>query len=166
MSGVETTRRHSHAGQDFDEFYLSVYPRALAVARRIVGSALAEDVAIEAAARAFACWKAVAKMEHPEAWVMRVVTNLGLDEVRRKKAYLAEIAVRDASNDFVIRAGVVEALRSLTKRQQEVVVLRYIVDLPEREVAQILGLTTGTVGTHLHRALSQLRTYLTKEGSP
>ena len=153
-------------GLEFDEFYRSAYPRALAVARRIVGTSLAEDVAIEGVARAYAQWKTVAKMEHPQAWVVRVVTNLALDEVRRKRAYLSEISVRDTSSDFVIRDRVVEALRSLTKRQQEVVVLRYIVDLPESDVARILDMTTGTVGTHLHRAFSHLRTYLTDEESP
>jgi RNA polymerase sigma-70 factor (ECF subfamily) len=131
-----------------------------------VGSSLAEDVAIEGLARAYAQWKSVAKMEYPEAWVVRVVTNYALDEVGRKKAYLSEIAVRDTSSDFVIRDSVVEALRSLTRRQQEVVVLRYIVDLPEGDVARILGMSTGTVGTHLHRALSHLRTYMIKGESP
>jgi RNA polymerase sigma factor (sigma-70 family) len=60
---------------------------------------------------------------------------------------------------------VVEALRILSKRQQEVVVLRYIVDLPEGDVARILGMSTGTVGTHLHRALAHLRTFLTEQES-
>jgi RNA polymerase sigma factor (sigma-70 family) len=164
MTGV-AKRPRAGLGLDFDEFFASVYPRARAVARRIVGTSLAEDVAVEGLARAFAQWKTVAKMEHPEAWVMRVVTNLALDEVRRKRAYLTEIRVRDVASDFVIRDRVVEALRSLSKRQQEVVVLRYIVDLPESDVARILGMTTGTVGTHLHRALSHLRTYLTDEES-
>jgi RNA polymerase sigma factor (sigma-70 family) len=166
MTEMATQRRQSDAERDFDGFYLSVYPRALAVARRIVGSSLAEDVAIEGMARAFARWRSVAKMEQPEAWVVRVVTNIAIDEVRRKKAYLGEISVHDASNDFVIRDSVVEALRILSKRQQEVVVLRYIVDLPEADVARILGMSTGTVGTHLHRALAHLRSFLTEQESP
>jgi RNA polymerase sigma factor (sigma-70 family) len=151
--------------QSFEDFFVSVFPRARAVARRIVGSSLAEDVAIEGLARAFARWKAVSGMDRPEAWVMRVVTNAALDEVRRKKAIPDDITVRDASADFVVHDGIVEALRTLTRRQQEVVVLRYIVDLPEEEVAHILGVSTGTVKTHLHRAIPHLRDYLSKEDS-
>jgi DNA-directed RNA polymerase specialized sigma24 family protein len=36
-------------------------------------------------------------------------------------------------------------------------VLRYIGDLPESQIATLLGMTTGTVKTHIHRALRTLR---------
>jgi RNA polymerase sigma factor (sigma-70 family) len=166
MIEMEAKVRQPKAEQSFDEFFASVFPRAQAVARRIVGPSLAEDMAIEGVARAYARWNTLTKMEYPEAWVLRVVTNLALDEVRRKRVPLSEITVRDASSDFVIHDSVVKAIRSLTKRQQEVVVLRYIADLPEVEVARILGMSTGTVGTHLHRAIARLRTYMTEEESP
>jgi RNA polymerase sigma-70 factor, ECF subfamily len=166
MIEVEARSRRPSAERSFDDFFASVFPRALAVARRIVGSALAEDLAIEGMARAYARWKTVAKMEYPAAWVLRVVTNLALDEVRRKRVVLSELVVRDTTSEFVIHESVVEALRSLTQRQQEVVVLRYIVDLPQDEVARILGLSSGTVGSHLHRAIRHLRTYLSEEDSP
>jgi RNA polymerase sigma factor (sigma-70 family) len=51
----------------------------------------------------------------------------------------------------------VRAARGLPRRQRQVVVLRYLADLSEREVAQLLGLSTGTVKTHLHRAAVTLR---------
>jgi RNA polymerase sigma factor (sigma-70 family) len=166
MTEMAIQRRQPEVERSFDDFYLSLYPRALAVARRIVGPSLAEDVAIEGVARTFARWKTVSKMEYPEAWALRVVTNVAIDEVRRKKVYLTELCVHDATKDFVIRDTVLEALRTLSKRQQEVVVLRYIVDLPERDVARILAMSTGTVGTHLHRALAHLRKFLAEEESP
>jgi RNA polymerase sigma factor (sigma-70 family) len=57
-------------------------------------------------------------------------------------------------------------MRSLSRRQQEVVVLRYIVDLSEAEVAHVLHMSTGSVKTHLHRAILRLRDQLSKEDSP
>ena len=46
---------------------------------------------------------------------------------------------------------------ALSPKQREVVVLRYLVDLPEAEVAQTLGCSVGTVKTHASRGLAALR---------
>ena len=94
-----------------------------------------------------------------------MATNAALDEVRRKKRFLPAIVARDAPEDIVERDDVVSAMRSLTRRQQEVVVLRYIVDLPEAEVALVLGMSAGSVKTHLHRAILRLRDQMSKEES-
>ena len=57
--------------------------------------------------------------------------------------FLPAIVGRDPPADIVERDDVVSAMRSLTRRQQEVVVLRYIVDMPEPEVARVLGISQG-----------------------
>lgn len=53
-------------------------------------------------------------------------------------------------------AAVLEALRALPHRQQEVLVLRYWMDLPESEIAATLGIGAGTVKTHAARGLAAL----------
>ena len=50
------------------------------------------------------------------------------------------------------------ALSTLTHRQRAVLVLRYLEDMSERDVAEALGGTVGTVRSTAHRALAQLRT--------
>jgi RNA polymerase sigma-70 factor (ECF subfamily) len=163
MTEVET-RRYQRAGTDaFEVFFTATFPRARALGTRLVGSAFGEDLAIDALARAYARWKAVSRMEFPEAWVMRVVTNSAIDEIRRKKAYLPAVNPPDQLANLALRDNLVEALRSLTRRQQEVVVLRYIVDLSEADVGHILGMSTGSVKTHLHRAVPRLRNFLSNE---
>jgi RNA polymerase sigma-70 factor (ECF subfamily) len=144
----------------FDAFFSATFPRARATATRLARSALAEDLAIDALAKAYARWHAVRAMDHPEAWVMRVVTNAALDEIRRKKAMLPSFEIPDETTTLELREDVLGALRTLTRRQQEVVVLRYIVDLPKAEVARILGISPGSVKTHVHRALPRLREHL------
>ena len=52
------------------------------------------------------------------------------------------------------RAAVVAAVRHLPRRQQEVVVLRYWLDLSEAEIASTLGISAGSVKTHASRALA------------
>ena len=52
--------------------------------------------------------------------------------------------------------AVLAALRALPHRQQEVLVLRYWLDLPESEIAATLGIAGGTVKTHAARGLAAL----------
>lgn len=54
-------------------------------------------------------------------------------------------------------ARVLAALRTLSRRQQEVLVLRYYADLSEQDIAQTLGLSKGAVKSHAHRGLAALR---------
>ena len=160
MGAVEEQRSAEAELSSFEDFFTRVFPRASRVAARIAGSSMAEDMALEALARAYARWKAVSRMAYPQAWVMRVVTNAALDEVRRKRALAPMKQMRDAPDDWAQREDLIRALRRLTRRQQEVVVLRYIADMSEGDVARTLGIDAGTVKTHLHRAMPHLREHL------
>lgn len=55
------------------------------------------------------------------------------------------------------RAAIVAALAALPRRQREVVVLRFWLDLTEVQVAAILGCSVGTVKSQASRALAKLR---------
>ena len=55
------------------------------------------------------------------------------------------------------RMELVAHLARLPRRQREVVVLRYLADLPEATVAAALGCSTGTVKQHASRGLCALR---------
>jgi RNA polymerase sigma-70 factor (sigma-E family) len=57
-------------------------------------------------------------------------------------------------------ARVLSALRTLSRRQQEVLVLRYYADLSEQDIAHTLGLTNGAVKSHAHRGLAALKAAL------
>jgi len=58
------------------------------------------------------------------------------------------------------RVDLNRALATLPRRQREVVLLRYVVDLPENEVARQLSCSPGTVKTHASRGLAALRAAL------
>jgi RNA polymerase sigma-70 factor (sigma-E family) len=54
------------------------------------------------------------------------------------------------------REEVMRAVRRLPERQREALVLRFYLDLPEREIARIMGLRPGSVRSATHRALRAL----------
>jgi RNA polymerase sigma-70 factor (sigma-E family) len=60
-------------------------------------------------------------------------------------------------------ARVMAALRGLSRRQQEVLVLRYYADLSEQDIAETLGMTRGAVKSHAHRGLAALRGALERQ---
>ena len=53
-----------------------------------------------------------------------------------------------------------DAVRSLPARQREAIVLRYVVDLEQHEIADAMGVTAGTVASTLHAARARLHTAL------
>ncbi len=55
------------------------------------------------------------------------------------------------------RRSVIDALARLPRRQREVLVLRYYLDLSEREIAETLGISAGAVKSHASRGAAALR---------
>ena len=143
---------------DFEEAFDSLFPRAFHLARRIVGDdAAAEDVAAEALARAYARWSHVAALPYRDAWVLRVAANLAIDETRRRRPVRAPAPAADPDDVVTLRVALRAALRSLPRRQRQAVALRYLGGLSDTEVAGALGISTGSVKTHLHRGRAALR---------
>jgi len=154
--------RRPRGDHGFREFYERLQPRAIGVARRMVGSpVVAEDLAAEAFARAYSRWPTVQRHPNPDAWLLRVVGNLAIDHVRResRRPEVRGDAGRSdpSADDAAFRIDLTDALSRLSGRQQEVAVMRYVVDLTEEDVAVTLGMSTGSVKTHLHRANAKLR---------
>lgn len=145
--------RHDFEGE-FDE----LFDRSRRLASRMLGDCTrGEDIAAEALARAWLHWGKVRGLDHRLAWVLRVTTNLCLDQLRRRRPVVMAAASSDPTDAVALRLALAAALHSLPRRQREVVVLRHLADLPEIEVARALGITPGTVGAHLHRGLASLR---------
>ncbi len=94
-------------------------------------------------------------------------------EVRRSRARAGRIAndlceVADLSTPPVDPrlTDLTRALRVLSERQREVVVLRFFEGLNTRETARVMGCREGSVKSHLHRALGALRLAMTTEETP
>ena len=66
-------------------------------------------------------------------------------------------AVEDPAGETALKLALSQVLGELTRKQRAVVVLRYYEDLPEAEVAELMGTSIGTVRSQVHRTLARLR---------
>jgi len=143
--------------RSFELAFADLYRLAYRVAFRILGDRSdAEDVAQEALARAALRWSRL--HERPEGWVCRVASNQAIDRYRRRlrqpQIPLGPVAIDERLGE---RGDLVAALRKLPRRQREVVVLRYLADFSEADVAVALGCSVGTEKSQASRGLSALR---------
>ena len=149
----------------FDSLFRTLFVPAYQLAFRLLGNRHdAQDAASEALARALSDWRRVSELPNLRAWVLRVTGNVAIDMLRRRRAIPDTEAVAEALSGVLAgvedpdaRMALGAALAALPRRQLEVVVLRYLVDLPEEEVAASLGIAPGTVKRHAARGLDRLR---------
>ena len=146
---------------EFEQAFDRLFGLAYRHARRLVGDpGLGEDLAAEALARAFVHWPKIRSYEFLDAWVLRVVTNLAISAFASRAPQAANAEIVGPDDLAVLRVTLAQALRALPSRQRDAVVLRYLVDMSEADVAQTLGVAPGTVKSHLHRAVAHLRVAL------
>lgn len=135
----------------------------------------ADDAAQETFIRAF---RALASFdgERPlRPWLLRITTNLAHNRRRSVRRYLAALqrALSVASEPvepFCDRSAMQweaqvlwQAVQRLGRTDQEVIYLRYFLDLSEAETARTLEIAPGTVKSRLSRALGRLRTVVDQE---
>jgi RNA polymerase sigma-70 factor (ECF subfamily) len=157
---------------DFGAFYRSEYTAVTTLTMVLTRSrSAAEDIAQDAFLRAHRDWERVARFENPEGWVRRVATNLAMSRFRRIRAEarallrLSPRTVVDAMNPEATEFWA--EVRRLPSRQAQVVALHYVEDRSVDEIAAILGVTSGSVKTHLHRARQTLASrFGTREEAP
>lgn len=155
----------------FEEAFDELYVRAYGVAYQLLGRrSESEDVAQETLARAFVHWRKI--RGYAEAWVVRVAGNLAIDAWRRLRRVDTSAATDHRTGASPgpdgQRVDLHRALQTLSRRQREVIVLRFLADLPEAEVARALGCSVGAVKQHASRGLAALRNSMAVEsdGAP
>lgn len=150
------------------------YDRLCGLAAVILGDAdLAEEIVMEAMAKTFTGWGRIRNQERADAYLRRAVINLCRSRIRRKtleKRVNETVSgwerLRPAAWDASLHetARVVwNAVRELPVRQRACVVMFYMDDLSESQIAEALDCSTGTVRSQLSRARDKLRVLLESE---
>lgn len=129
----------------------------------------AEDLVQASLVKLYRAWPKLRLDGDPDAYLRRVMVNTHRSWWRARwrrempTGEVPETVIADFADGQALAAQVRQALQALPGRQRAVVVLRYCADLPEAEVADLLGCSVGTVKTHTHRGLRALRENLEED---
>ena len=152
--------------REFEEFAAESGAELLRIATLLTSDPhTAEDVYQETLQRLAARWS---RVDNPKAFCRRVMHNIVIDQTRARARRPHELRLFDTSEKLDPRSAdphhAVEvwpslraALDSLTVQQRTVLVLRYLDDRSEAEVAELLGISIGAVKSTASRAIAQLR---------
>ncbi len=156
------------AAKLFDRYWSQAWKAAYAVTG---DRASADDVAQDAVQRAFTRLDRFDGNRPFGPWLKRIVVNCAIDELRRRRRFesleqkpsLHAWAVDAAPADQLQTWRVADAVAMLTPNKRLVVVLRYWLDYPIEDIAEVLRIPTGTVASRLNRAHEELRALLRQE---
>ena len=139
----------------------------------------AEDVAQEAFIRAFYALDRFDPTRPLRPWLLQIVRNLARNRRRSVRRYLAAVGrwwqmtpLREAAPTIAGATALIreqeaqelwQAVQQLATSDQEVIYLRYFLELSVADTAVTLGVAEGTVKSRLSRALVRLRTVVERE---
>jgi RNA polymerase sigma-70 factor, ECF subfamily len=154
---VRAMRRGSRAATE--TLVARHWDRGYRIAYAILGdAAFAEDVTQEAMLSMLSNLGRFDARREFAPWFHRIVSNRALDGVRARERrsqiprLVAPAAVGPPSDP-----GLIKALEALPEDQRVVVVLRHVAGYETNEIARMLGIRRGTVGSRLRRGLDRLR---------
>ncbi|WP_245966625.1 RNA polymerase sigma factor [Sphaerisporangium album] len=147
----------------FAEIFAAHYPAMVRLAG-LLGADDPEDIAQEAFARLHRRQGRLRDDAAAVPYLRAIVCNLTRNRVR----HLRLVRLRRPDPPPPVPSGeqavlvaerhraLLAAVDRLPRRQREAVVLRYWLDLSEREIADAMGVTTGSVKSHASRAIAAL----------
>jgi RNA polymerase sigma-70 factor (ECF subfamily) len=151
-----------------DEGFRTMYEREFPSVYRAVyvlcrDPSLAEDAAQEGFARALARWRRLRRHPSVAGWVTTTALNVARRSLRhREQQHVPPPAEPDREVGIDLASGI----QRLPPRQQEAVLLYYLLDLTVAQTAEAMGVNPGTVRTHLSRARLALAESLAVKDGP
>ena len=130
----------------------------------------AEDAVQESAVRAWRSFAMLRDASRARAWFLKIVLNQCRATMRtrwwrwRLAGDRMDVEVDGEQAGVERRLDLERALRRLSREQRAVLFLFFQLDLPQEEVARVLGVRVGTVKSRLHRAVARLREAADPEG--
>jgi RNA polymerase sigma-70 factor (sigma-E family) len=155
------------------DLHRAEYRNLVRLARLLLDDvATSEEVVQDAFVALQLRWRTIREPDKAAAWLRSAVLNGARSQLRRRRVrerLLPGGGVSDGppGDRGVLAADehrrVVAALRQLPRRQQEALVLRFYLELSERETAEAMGVSAGSVKTHVHRGLAALTPLLEED---
>lgn len=155
--------------REFEEWYAGERRLLLASLVLVAGDVhRASDAVDEAFIRAYERWNRVRSMASPTGWTYRVALNV-LRRTERRRALERQLLGRRGPDRFPVdlpepALDAWQAVAALPERQRLAIVLRYVGDLTEADIAEAMGVRRSTVSRTLEAATASLREVLHPEG--
>ena len=170
-------RRDAVARRDeaFGALFEAQFDRVYAFVRfRTADEAAAEDIAAEVFARAWSKLRDPADGDAATAWLFTTARRLVVDHYRRpstetvgsmaESAHPSSLSPEDAALSSERLGVLARCMAGLTDREREIIGLRFVARLRNREIGSLVRTSEGNVAKILHRALRKLRERLTAKG--
>ncbi len=150
----------------FEDWLRSELPGLLRFATVLCGGRdPAEEVVQDVAVKVHARWTTICRLEHPTAYVRRMIVNEHLSWRRKWSRIIPQAEFREPApsgqpqfaDQYADRLALIAELDKLPRRQRAALVLRYFEGLSDADIATMLGCSAGTVRTHVSRGLAALR---------
>lgn len=163
-----TVRKGQRTQEDADEFAALMQRHSASLSRLaclLTGEAhAADDLTAEVFLAAWQQWERIRDLEYPLAYLRKMLTNQSIARYRRRvrevrglERLFGESSGTERDSDTAAVMDVRSALQRIPPRRRACLVLRYGFDLPDREVAAILGITVGSVKSQTFKAAAQFR---------
>jgi RNA polymerase sigma-70 factor (sigma-E family) len=157
---------------EFEEFVAGSYARLLRTAYLMCGDrGVAEDAVQVTLAKVAIAWRRIRQFDDHDHYIARILVNTVNSTRRRfwlRERPTENIPEQETANPFEAvdsRDALRRSLATLPQRQRVAVVLRYYEDLSEREAADVMNCTVGTVKTLTFRGLRKLRNEMQKSSA-
>jgi RNA polymerase sigma-70 factor (sigma-E family) len=161
---AEWDQQSGAAEEAFCEYVRARGPVLLGVAIGLTGNkADAEDLLQVALTKTYCAWGRINEPAAIDGYVRRAMVNAHISQWRRRRLEeyptdeIPDVAVGDHAADSDLHEVVVRALNRLPNRMRAAVMLRYLEDKTEPEIAAALGISQGTVKSTVSRAMAKLR---------
>lgn len=155
---------------ELEHLFRSDYRKLVGLARLLVDDpGQAEEVVQEAFIALHRNWHRLRDPGAAPAWLRLAVVNGSRGNLRRRSTARRHLKVAEPSlaggpDEGAVVADehrrVAAALRGLSERQRACLALRFYDGLSETQIAEALGISTGSVKTHVHRGMAALATAL------
>jgi RNA polymerase sigma factor (sigma-70 family) len=145
----------------FDELFVHEVEPMIRLAISLVDTReRAEEIVQDAFEKTLMAWR---RLDRPGAYLRLAVVNGCRSELRRRRV------VRGAPNPTAddrlsspADSDLLDALSRLTPKRRIALTLRFYADLPEAEIAELMGVRLGTVKSLVSRGLADLRKVVTR----
>lgn len=126
-------------------------------------ASLTDDIAQETFLKAYAQIKSFKGISRFRTWLYRIAYNEFTDQFRRRRpqddidSYAERIeAGETADRSYQLSHDLAEAMASLNETERTAVLLFFYEDRPIKEMSKIMGLSEGTIKSHLSRAKTKM----------